>query len=97
MYENSESLRRYLARFTEKSNKVDRFDDGDVIATIIEGLRTSDFLKSVVGRFPSTMAKLMTQVKTFMGVEDYLDDRKSNNQGSRRQDEPSQEQGHSRN
>ena len=58
--ESGESLRRYLAQFTEESNKVDRFDDNDAIATIIEGLRTSDFLKSVVGCVPSTMAKLMT-------------------------------------
>ena len=77
--ESGESLRRYLARFTEESNKVDRFDDSDAIAAIIEGLRTSDFLKSVVGRVPSTMAELMTRAKTFMGVEDYLDGRKSTN------------------
>ena len=63
--ESGESLRRYLVRFTEESNKVDRFDDGDAIAAIIEGLRTSDFLKSVVGRVPSTMAELMTRADLY--------------------------------
>ena len=81
--ENNESLRQYLTRFTAESNKVDRFDDGDAITAIIEGLRTGDFLKSVVGRVPSTMAELMNRAKTFMGVEDYLDDRRSSNQSSR--------------
>ena len=71
--ESDESLIKYLVRFTKKLNKVDRFDNGDAIAAIIEGLRTSDFLKSVVGRVPSTIVMLMNRVKTFMGVVDYLD------------------------
>lgn len=91
--ETGESLRKYLARFTDESNKVDRFDDGDAISRIIEGLLTSDFLKCVVGHVPSTMARLMTQAKNFMGVEDCLDGGKSNNQSSRCRDEPSNEQG----
>ena len=94
--EDGESLRRYLARFTEESNKVDRFDDKDAITAITEGLRTSDFLKSIVGRVPSTMAELMTRAKTFMGVEDYLDGRKGNDQSPHHRDEPSNEQGNSR-
>jgi hypothetical protein len=57
--ENNESLRQYLTRFTAESNKVDRFDNSDAITSIIEGLRTGEFLKSVVGRVPSTMAELM--------------------------------------
>ena len=85
--ENNESLRQYLTRFTAESNKVDRFDDGDAITAIIEGLCTGDFLKSVVGRVPSTMAELMNRAKTFMGVEDYLDGRRSGHQSSRRREE----------
>ena len=94
--ENNESLRQYLTRFTAESNKVDRFHDSDAITAIIEDLRTGDLLKSVIGRVPSTMAKLMNRAKTFMGVEDYLDGRRSNNQSSCRRDESGNEQGNPR-
>ena len=89
--ENNESLRQYLTRFTAESNKVDRFDDSDAITAIIEGLRIGDFLKSVVDRVPYTMAELMNRAKTFMGVEDYLDGRRSSHQSSRRRDESGNE------
>lgn len=42
-----ESLRRYLACFTEKSNKVDKYDDNNAITAIIEGSRENDFLKDI--------------------------------------------------
>ena len=72
--ESSESLRKYLNRFTEESNKVDGFDDGDAIAAIIEGLRMSDFLKSLVSRVTLSMRKLMARVKIYMGVQAHLVD-----------------------
>ena len=42
------------------------------------------------------MAELMNRAKTFMGVEDYLDGRRSNNQNSYRRDESGNEQGNPR-
>lgn len=62
--EDDESLRNYLARFTEVSSKVDQFDDGDAIAAIIEGLHTSDFLKTIFSRVPTNMAELMARAKS---------------------------------
>ena len=47
-----ESLREYLVRFTEESNKVNQFEDGDVIASILEGLQMGNFLNSLVKREP---------------------------------------------
>ena len=85
-----ETLRQYLARFTEESHKVEGFDDKDDIMAITEGVRTSDFLKSIVGKVPRCMVELMTRARTYMGIEDYLDGRdgrKSGGQGSRRRDD----------
>ena len=47
-----ETLRQYLARFTEESHKVEGFNDKDAITAITEGARKSDFLKSIVGQVP---------------------------------------------
>ena len=62
--ESGEMLRKYLARFTEESHKVEGFDDKDAISAITEGARTSDFLKSIVGNVPRDMAKLMARPRT---------------------------------
>ena len=57
--ENGQFVRKYLARFTEESNKVDRFGDRDVTTAIIEGLRTTDFLKFVVDRISTRRTELI--------------------------------------
>ena len=44
----NESLREYLSRFTEESNKVDRFEDGDAISVILDGLQLGGFLDSII-------------------------------------------------
>ena len=56
-----ETLRQYLARFTKESHKVEGFDDKDAIMAITEGARTSDVLKSIVGKVPWDMAELMSR------------------------------------
>ena len=61
-----ETLRQYLARFTEESHKVEGFDDKDAITAITEGVHTSDFLKTIVGKVPRDMAELMTRTRTYM-------------------------------
>ena len=58
--------------------------DNDAIMAITEGVRESDFLKSIVGQVPASMAELMARVRTFMGVEDYLDGRRGQEPNSRR-------------
>ena len=80
-------LCEYLAWFTEKSHKVKGFDDKDAITAITEGAKTSDFLKSIVGKVPGDMAELMTRARTYMGIEDYLEGRKGGDYSSRRRDE----------
>ena len=86
---HSEMLREYLARFMEESHKVKDFDDKDAITVINEGAKTSDFLKSIVGKVPRDMAELMARVKTYMGIEDYLEGQKGGDRSNRRQDERS--------
>ena len=76
-------MRQYLARFTEESHKVEGFDDKDAITAITEGARTSDFLKSIVGKVPRDMAELMSRARTYMGIEDYFDDRDSRKSGGK--------------
>ena len=61
-----ETLRQYLARFTEESDKVEGFDNKDAITAVTEGARTSDFLKSIVGQVPRDMAELMSRARTYM-------------------------------
>ena len=73
--EGDETLRQYLTRFTEESNKVEGFDDKNAITAITEGARTSDLLKSIVGKVPRDMAELMSRALTYMGIGDYLDGR----------------------
>lgn len=51
-----------MLSFTEESNKVDRFEDGDAIVAILEGLQIGDFLSFHVKESPHTMANLSTQV-----------------------------------
>ena len=71
--DSGDTLRQYLVRFIEESYKVEGFDEKDAITAITEGARTSNFLKSIVGRVLRDMAELMTRVLTYMGIEDYLD------------------------
>ena len=85
--ESGETLRQYLAHFTEESQKVEGVDGNDAITAITEGARTSDFLKSIVGWVLRDMAKLMTRTRTYMGIELYLDGQKGSGQGNRRQDD----------
>ena len=84
---NDETLRKYLARFNEEASQVERYTDNDAIMAITEGVRESDFLKSIVGHVPATMAELMARARTHMGVEDYLDCRRVSEPGSRRRRE----------
>ena len=48
--DSGKTLHEYLSRFTNESHKIEGFDDKDAITTITGGARTSNFLKSIVGR-----------------------------------------------
>ena len=80
MQRNSESLQRYLSRFTEEANMVSDYTDNDAIIALIDGLKMGKFLKSLVGKRPTTMTELMTRAAEHISIEEYLEGRKASDE-----------------
>ena len=83
----SESLREYLSRFTEESNRVDKFEDGDAISAILDGLLLGDFLNSLIKKEPKTMTELTARAGKYITLEEFVQIRRTNDQGNRRRED----------
>jgi len=83
----SESLREYLSRFTEESNRVDKFEDGDAISAILDGLLLGDFLNSLIKKEPKTMTELTARAGKYITLEEFVQIRRTSDQGNRRRED----------
>ena len=67
-----ETLRSYVTRFTRGMLEVDESDDKVQLTTFKAGLKSRDFLVSLVKNPPKTMAKALLKAQKYMNAEDAL-------------------------
>ena len=67
-----ETLRLYMTRFTLETLEVDEVDDKVQLTTFKAGLKSRDFVVSLVKNPPKTMAKMLMMAQKYMNAEDAL-------------------------
>ena len=67
-----ETLRSYMKRFTQETLEVDEADNKVQLTTFKAGLKSRDFVVSLVKNLPKTMAELLLKAQKYMNAEDAL-------------------------
>ena len=67
-----ETLRLYVKRFTRETLKVDEADDKVQLMTFKAGLKSREFVASLVKNPPRMMAEMLLRAQKYMNVEDAL-------------------------
>ena len=67
-----ETLRLYVKRFTRETLEVDDADDKVQLTTFKAGLKSKEFLVSLVKNPPKTMAEMLLKAPKYMNAEDAL-------------------------
>nr|XP_023898471.1 uncharacterized protein LOC112010353 [Quercus suber] len=67
-----ETLSSYVKRFTRETLEVDEANDKVQLTTFKAGLRSREFVASLVKNPPKTMAKMLLKAQKYMNVEDAL-------------------------
>ena len=67
-----ETLRLYVKRFTRETLKVDEADDKVQLMTFKAGLKSREFVASLVKNPPRMMAEMLLRAQKYMHVEDAL-------------------------
>ena len=57
----TESLKKYIDRYTKSASKVEGFTESKAITNLCEGLQDGELLKSVVRKAPKTLAEFLAQ------------------------------------
>ena len=90
---NDESLKKYIDRFSEGMNLIDKFTDSDVLSALREGLQEGELLTSIIRRAPKTFGEFLARVQEFVNVEEYLQSRKSHKGEGKRKNESEAKEG----
>ena len=91
-----ETLRSYMKRFTRETLEVDKVDDIVQLMTFKAGLKSRDFVLSLVKNPPKMMVEMLLKAKKYMNAEDALatikdvekPGRKENNHRGQKRDQP---------
>ncbi|XP_075641968.1 uncharacterized protein LOC142613490 [Castanea sativa] len=67
-----ETLRSYVTCFTRETLEVDEADDKVQLMTFKAGLKSREFMVSLVKNPPKTMAEMLLKAQKYMNVEDAL-------------------------
>ena len=67
-----ETLRSYMTRFTLETLEVDEVDDKVQLTTFKAGLKSRDFVVSLVKNPPKMMAEMLMKAQKYMNTEDAL-------------------------
>ena len=85
-----EILRLYVKRFTWETLEVDKVDDKVQLTTFKAGLKSREFVVSLVKNPPKTMAEMLLKAQKYMNAEDALaaikDVEKTNEKGRKEDD-----------
>ncbi|XP_075654243.1 uncharacterized protein LOC142624530 [Castanea sativa] len=88
--EERETLQSYIKRFTRETLEVDDADDKVQLTTFKAGLKSREFVVSLVKKPPRTMAEMLLKAQKYMNAEDALaaivDEGRSRKEG-RKEDE----------
>jgi len=66
------TLKSYMKRFTWETLEVDKTDDKVQLTTFKVGLKSREFVVSLVKNPPRTMAEMLLKAQKYMNVEDAL-------------------------
>ena len=69
---DKETLRLYVKRFTRETLEVDETDDKVQLTTFKAGLKSKEFMASLVKNPPKTMAEMLLKAQKYMNAEDAL-------------------------
>ena len=67
-----ETLRSYVTRFTQETLEVDEADDKIQLTTFKAGLKSKEFMVSLVKNPPKTIAEMLLKAQKYMNAEDAL-------------------------
>ena len=67
-----ETLRSYVTRFTQETLEVDEADDKVQLTTFKAGLKSKEFMVSLVKNPPKTIAEMLLKAQKYMNAEDAL-------------------------
>ena len=67
-----ETLRSYVKHFTQETLEVDEADDKVQLTTFKAGLKSREFLVSLMKNPPKTMAEMLLKAQKYMNAEDAL-------------------------
>ena len=67
-----ETLRSYVKRFNRETLEVDKADDKVQLTTFKAGLKSREFVGSLVKNPPKTMAKMLLKAQKYMNAKDAL-------------------------
>ena len=67
-----ETLRSYMKRFTRETLEVDEADDKVQLTTFKVGLKSKEFMISLVKNPPKMMAEMLLKAQKYMNAEDAL-------------------------
>ena len=67
-----ETLRSYVTHFTQETLEVDEADDKVQLTTFKAGLKSKEFMVSLVKNPPKTIAKMLLKAQKYMNAEDAL-------------------------
>ena len=67
-----ETLRSYVKRFIQETLEVDEVDDKVQLMTFKVGLKSREFVASLVKNPPKTMAKMLLKAQKYMNAKDAL-------------------------
>ena len=86
----NETLRSYVKRFTRETLEVDKANDKVQLTTFKPGLKSREFVMSLVKNPPKTMAEMLLKAQKYMNVEEALaairDVEKPTNKGKKEDD-----------
>ena len=67
-----ETLRSYVKRFTKEFLEIDEANDKVQLMTFKTGLKSKEFMDTLVKSPPQTMAKMLLKAQKYMNTEDAL-------------------------
>ena len=67
-----ETLRSYVTRFTQETLEVDEADDKIQLTTFKAGLKSKEFMVSLVKNPPKTITEMLLKAQKYMNAEDAL-------------------------
>ena len=67
-----ETLRLYVKRFNRETLEVDKADDKVQLMTFKAGLKSREFVASLVKNPPKTMANMLLKAQKYMNAKDAL-------------------------